>query len=91
MILNRFSGVFSGVKATYLLAVANLEILRLSQQGGVIKNHNDDLDYTSLLTSVFKYLESTNLSPDLHQCLTAIVHSAFDAALAWLVCLDITC
>lgn len=77
-------GNLSGVKATYLLAVANLEILRLSQQGGVIKNHNDDLDYTSLLTSVFKYLESTNLSPDLHQCLTAIVHSAFDAALAWL-------
>ncbi|KAG0561044.1 hypothetical protein KC19_9G032800 [Ceratodon purpureus] len=74
----------SGVKATYLLAVAFLEILRFSHRGGVIRKDSGDLEYTSLLTCVFKYLESPNLPNDLHQCLTAIVHCAFDAALTWL-------
>ena len=43
-------------------------------------------DPISLLTCVFKYLESPNLPNDLHQCLIAIVHRAFDASLTWLVC-----
>lgn len=74
----------SGVKATYLLVVAFLEILRFSLKGGVIES-SGDLDHISLLTCVFKYLESPNLPPDLYQCLTATVHCVFDAALTWLV------
>lgn len=42
-------------------------------------------DPISLLTCVFKYLESPNLPNDLHHCLIAIVHRAFDASLTWLV------
>lgn len=87
MNLSRFSCSALGVKATYLLAVASLEILRFSHKGGVIRRNSGNLDHISLLTCVFKYLESPNLPPDLHQCLTAIVRCVFDAALTWLVCL----
>jgi phosphatidylinositol 4-kinase len=74
----------SGVKATYLLAVAHLEILRFSHKGGVIERKSGDLDHISLLACVFKYLENPSLPPDLHQSFTAIAHCAFDAALTWL-------
>jgi len=86
MNLNPCNGFVSGVKATYLLVVAFLEILRFSNKGGAIKRSSGDLDHISLLTCVFKYLESPNLPPDLYQCLTATVHCVFDAALTWLVC-----
>lgn len=74
----------SGVKATYLLAVASLEILRFNHEGGVIRKDSGDVDFISLLTCIFKYLENPNLPNDLQQCLTAIAHCAFDAALTWL-------
>lgn len=73
------------MKATYLLAVAFLEILRFSHKGGVIKKDHGDVDFTSLLTCLFKYMECPNLPLDLHQCFTAIVHCAFDGAIIWLV------
>ena len=73
------------MKATYVLAVAFLEILRFGHKGGVIRKENGDLDFTSLMGCLFKYLECPNLPNDLHQCLTAIVHCAFDAALTCLV------
>lgn len=75
----------SGVKATYLLAVAFLEILRFNHKGGVIKKDSGNVDFTSLLTCLFKYMECPNLPLDLHQCFTAIVHCAFDGAIIWLV------
>lgn len=73
------------MKATYLLAVAFLEILRLSYRGGVFQKDGTDGEQISALTCAFKYLETPNLPSDLYQCLTAIVHRAFDAALTWLV------
>lgn len=79
-------GSVPGVKATYLLAVAHLEILRFSHKGGVIERKSGDLDHISLLACVFKYLENPSLPSDLHQSFTAIAHCAFDAALTWLVC-----
>ncbi|CAM6044662.1 unnamed protein product [Sphagnum compactum] len=74
----------SGVKATYLLAVAFLEILRLGHHGGLLVGTQLGVDQRSGLTCVFKYLEAPNLPSDLYQCLTAILHCAFNAALTWL-------
>lgn len=74
----------SGVKATYFLAVAFLEILRLNCNGGVLKDNTNEEKRRSALTCAFEYLEKPNLAPSVYQCLTAIVHRAFDASMAWL-------
>ncbi|KAL0348400.1 UNVERIFIED_CONTAM: Phosphatidylinositol 4-kinase alpha 1 [Sesamum angustifolium] len=74
----------SGVKATYLLAVAFLEIIRFSSDGGIL---NGDLSSTasrSAFNCVFEYLRSPNLMPAVSQCLTAIVNRAFETAIEWL-------
>lgn len=73
----------SGVKATFFLAVAFLEILRLNCNGGVLQSKTKE-EKRSALSCVFEYLEKPNLAPSIYQCLTAIVHRAFDASLAWL-------
>eukprot|EP00250_Pteridium_aquilinum_P018106 c23946_g1_i1 orf=664-6876(+) len=73
----------SGVKATFFLAVAFLEILRLNCNGGVLESKTRG-ERRSALSCVFEYLEKPNLAPSIYQCLTAIVHRAFDASLAWL-------
>ncbi|KAI5402557.1 phosphatidylinositol 4-kinase alpha 1 [Lathyrus oleraceus] len=72
----------SGVKATYLLAVAFLEIIRFSSNGGVL-NGGTTMDATrSAFTCVFEYLKTPNLMPAVFQCLTAIVHRAFETAVS---------
>ncbi|XP_057550570.1 phosphatidylinositol 4-kinase alpha 1 [Amaranthus tricolor] len=74
----------SGVKATYLLAVAFLEIIRFSSNGGIL---NGDLELTasrSAFSCVFEYLKTPNLAPAVFQCLTATVHQAFETAVSWL-------
>jgi hypothetical protein len=76
------------VKATYFLAVAFLEILRLNYNGGVLRHSTDGEKLESALTCVFEYLEKPNLAPSIYQCLVAIVHRAFDASMAWLVSTD---
>ncbi|XP_020219164.1 phosphatidylinositol 4-kinase alpha 1 isoform X2 [Cajanus cajan] len=74
----------SGVKATYLLAVAFLEIIRFSSNGGIL-NGGTIIDATrSAFTCVFEYLKTPNLMPAVFQCLTAIVHRAFETAVSWL-------
>ena len=73
------------MKATYFLAVAFLEILRLNHNGGVLKHGTKVEKLESALTCVFEYLEKPNLAPSIYQCLVAIVHRAFDASMAWLV------
>ncbi|KAL2653163.1 hypothetical protein R1flu_021291 [Riccia fluitans] len=74
----------SGVKATYLLAVAFLEVLRFQNCGGVMQNSSLEGEYTSALCFVFKYLETPSLTPAVQQCLVATVHQAFGAAMSWL-------
>ncbi|KAK1358712.1 1-phosphatidylinositol 4-kinase [Heracleum sosnowskyi] len=74
----------SGVKATYLLAVAFLEIIRFSSNGGILNCGPSSTDSRSAFSCVFEYLKSPNLMPAVFQCLTAIVHRAFSTALAWL-------
>ncbi|BBM99121.1 phosphatidylinositol 4-kinase A [Marchantia polymorpha subsp. ruderalis] len=74
----------SGVKATYLLAVAFLEVLRFKCCGGVMRFGSSEGEYTSALSFAFKYLETPNLTPAVHQCLVAIVQQAFIAAMSWL-------
>lgn len=71
--------------ATYLMAVAYLEVLRFKRSGGVIRSRFNR-EPTSALSFVFKYLETPSLSPPIHQCLVAIVHQAFNTAMLWLVC-----
>uniref|UniRef100_A0A0D6QSE9 1-phosphatidylinositol 4-kinase n=1 Tax=Araucaria cunninghamii TaxID=56994 RepID=A0A0D6QSE9_ARACU len=78
-------GTISGVKATYLLAVAFLEVVRFSCNGGLLKSDSSESKQSSAFTCVFKYLETPNLMPAVYQCLTAIVHRAFEAAMFWLV------
>lgn len=75
---------FSGVKATYLLAVAFLEILRFSGSGGVLSATLNKSN--SSFGCVFEYLLTPNLTPAVTQCLTAVVHRAFETMLSWLVC-----
>ncbi|KAL4281053.1 hypothetical protein GQ457_03G003850 [Hibiscus cannabinus] len=78
----------SGVKATYLLAVAFLEIIRFISNGGILNGGTSDS--TSLNASrsafscAFEYLKTPNLTPAVSQCLTAIVHRAFETAVSWL-------
>lgn len=77
-------GTVSGVKSTYLLAVAFLEILRFSRLGGVIRRQSPGEGHQSALSCMFQYLESPDLLPAVYQCLIAITHQAFDSALIWL-------
>ncbi|KAL3700638.1 hypothetical protein R1sor_018660 [Riccia sorocarpa] len=74
-------GTISGVKATYLLAVAFLEILRLTHRGGMLSKKDGS---KTALSCVFKYLESPDLLPVVQQCLSAVVQQAFSSALTWL-------
>ncbi|KAL2254732.1 phosphatidylinositol 4-kinase alpha 1 isoform X2 [Sesamum indicum] len=74
----------SGVKATYLLAVAFLEIIRFSSNGGILNGAPSSTASRSAFSCVFEYLRSPNLMPAVSQCLTAIVHQAFETALTWL-------
>lgn len=76
---------YVGVKATYLLAVAFLEIIRFSSNGGILNVHPNSTASRSSFSCVFEYLKSPNLVPAVSQCLTAIVHRAFETALSWLV------
>ncbi|KAG4159921.1 hypothetical protein ERO13_D02G202895v2 [Gossypium hirsutum] len=78
----------SGVKATYLLAVAFLEIIRFISNGGIL--NGDTSGGTSFTASrsafscAFEYLKTPNLMPAVSQCLTAMVHRAFETAVSWL-------
>ncbi|XP_051147386.1 phosphatidylinositol 4-kinase alpha 1-like isoform X2 [Andrographis paniculata] len=74
----------SGVKATYLLAVAFLEIIRFSSNGGILNGGPSSTASRSAFSCVFEYLRSPNLMPAVSKCLTAIVHRAFETAIAWL-------
>ncbi|KAL6963884.1 Phosphatidylinositol 4-kinase alpha 1 [Sarracenia purpurea var. burkii] len=74
----------SGVKATYLLAVAFLEIIRFSSNGGILNGDPSLTGPRSAFSCVFEYLKTPNLMPAVFQCLTAIVHQAFDTAVLWM-------
>ncbi|OIT04706.1 PREDICTED: phosphatidylinositol 4-kinase alpha 1 [Nicotiana attenuata] len=74
----------SGVKSTYLLAVAFLEIIRFSSNGGILSVGPSSTASRSAFSCVFEYLKSPGLTPAVSQCLTAIVHRAFETAVAWL-------
>ncbi|EPS69994.1 hypothetical protein M569_04764 [Genlisea aurea] len=74
----------SGVKATYLLAVAFLEIIRFSSNGGILNGGRSSTASQSAFSCVFEYLRSPNLMPAVSQCLTALVHQAFETAITWL-------
>ncbi|KAH6789341.1 Phosphatidylinositol 3- and 4-kinase family protein, partial [Perilla frutescens var. frutescens] len=74
----------SGVKATYLLAVAFLEIIRFSSNGGILNGSPKFIASRSAFSCAFEYLRSPNLMPAVSQCLTAIVHRAFETAITWL-------
>ncbi|XVF44922.1 hypothetical protein PTKIN_Ptkin02bG0162000 [Pterospermum kingtungense] len=74
----------SGVKATYLLAVAFLEIIRFSSNGGVLNGGTNLTASRSAFSCAFEYLKTPNLMPAVFQCLTAIVHRAFETAVTWL-------
>ncbi|OMO63448.1 hypothetical protein COLO4_32443 [Corchorus olitorius] len=74
----------SGVKATYLLAVAFLEIIRFSSNGGILNGGTSFTASRSAFSCVFEYLKTPNLMPAVFQCLTAIVHRAFESAVSWL-------
>ncbi|CAA6664833.1 unnamed protein product [Spirodela intermedia] len=74
----------SGVKATYLLAVAFLEIIRFRCNGGILSGDTGSLTSRSAFNCVFEYLRTPNLMPAVCQCLTAIVHRAFETAVSWL-------
>lgn len=76
---------FTGVKATYLLAVAFLEIIRFSSNGGILNGGTSLTASRSAFSCVFEYLKTPNLMPAVFQCLIAIVHRAFEAAVLWLV------
>lgn len=78
---------FTGVKATYLLAVAFLEIIRFSSNGGILNGGTVVTTSRSAFSCAFEYLKTPNLMPAVLQCLTAIVHRAFETAVSWLVCL----
>lgn len=74
----------SGVKATYLLAVAFLEVIRFSSNGGILNGGPELNASRSAFSCVFEYLKTPNLVPAVLQCLTAIVHQAFETAVSWL-------
>uniref|UniRef100_A0A1D1Y4R9 1-phosphatidylinositol 4-kinase n=1 Tax=Anthurium amnicola TaxID=1678845 RepID=A0A1D1Y4R9_9ARAE len=74
----------SGVKATYLLAVAFLETIRFNCNGGILSEGSGTIRAKSAFNCVFEYLRTPNLIPAVFQCLTAIVYRAFEAAVTWL-------
>ncbi|KAA8545952.1 hypothetical protein F0562_020597 [Nyssa sinensis] len=74
----------SGVKATYLLAVAFLEIIRFSSNGGILNGGLSLAACRSAFSCVFEYLKTPNLMPAVFQCLTALVYCAFETAVLWL-------
>ncbi|XP_042499214.1 phosphatidylinositol 4-kinase alpha 1-like isoform X2 [Macadamia integrifolia] len=76
--------LITGVKATYLLAVAFLEIIRFSSNGGILHGSTSLTASRSAFSCVFEYLKTPNLMPAVFQCLTAIVHRAFETAVSWL-------
>nr|XP_016436192.1 PREDICTED: phosphatidylinositol 4-kinase alpha 1-like [Nicotiana tabacum] len=76
--------MISGVKSTYLLAVAILEITRFCSNGGILSVPSSTASRTAFIC-VFEYLKSPGLKPAVSQCLTAIVQRAFETAVAWLV------
>lgn len=76
---------YIGVKATYLLAVAFLEIIRFSSNGGILNVGPTSTASRSAFSCVFEYLKSPNLMPAVSQCLTAIIYRAFETALGWMV------
>ncbi|KAL4615716.1 hypothetical protein ACB092_07G146600 [Castanea dentata] len=78
------TSTISGVKATYLLAVAFLEIIRFSSNGGILNGGTTVTASRSAFSCVFEYLKTQNLLPAVFQCLTAIVHRAFETAVLWL-------
>ena len=77
--------LFSGVKATYLLAVAFLEILRFSCNGGILSATSTLNKSNSAFSCVSENLLTPNLTPAVSQCLTAVVHRAFETVLSWMV------
>ncbi|KAG0451183.1 hypothetical protein HPP92_026558 [Vanilla planifolia] len=74
----------SGVKATYLLAVAVLETIRFSCNGGILPAESNSNAPRSAFSCVFEYLLTPNLMPSVFQCLKAIVYVAFETAVQWL-------
>ncbi|XP_010479560.1 PREDICTED: phosphatidylinositol 4-kinase alpha 1-like [Camelina sativa] len=74
----------SGVKATYLLAVALLEVIRFISNGGILNGGSSVSASRSAFSCVFEYLKSRNLNSAVSECLTAIVHRAFEVAVSWL-------
>ncbi|KAF8075645.1 hypothetical protein N665_1074s0001, partial [Sinapis alba] len=74
----------SGVKATYLLAVTFLEIIRFISNGGILNGDSSVSASRSAFSCVFEYLKTPNLTPAVSQCLTAIVHRSFETAVSWL-------
>lgn len=80
-----FSLAHTGVKSTYLLAVAFLEIIRFSSNGGILNVGPSSTASRSAFSCAFEYLKSPGLTQAVSQCLTAIVHRAFETAVAWLV------
>lgn len=81
---------FAGVKATYLLAVGFLEIIRFCSNGGILNGGTTIDAARSAFSCVFEYLKTPNLMPAVFQCLTAIVHRAFETAVSWLVGISFT-
>lgn len=73
------------MKATYLLAVAFLEIIRFSSNGGILNGGTSLASSRSAFSCVFEYLKTPNLVPAVFQCLMATVHRAFETAVSWLV------
>lgn len=74
-----------GVKATYLLAVTVLETIRFSCNGGILCGDSTSNTSRSAFNCVFEYLLTPNLMTAVFQCLKAIVYSAAEIALTWLV------
>lgn len=79
------------MKATYLLAVAFLEIIRFSSNGGILNGGGGVTASRSAFCCVFEYLKTPDLLPAVLQCLKAIVNRAFDTAVLWLVCPQSLC
>ncbi|KAI3753419.1 hypothetical protein L2E82_25471 [Cichorium intybus] len=73
----------SGMKASYLLAVALLEIIWFSSTSGILNCGPTSMACRSAFICAFEYLKSPNLSPDVFQCLMAIVYHAFETVLSW--------
>lgn len=73
------------MKATYLLAVAFLEMIRFSCNGGLLSADSQSETPRSAFSCVFEYLMTPNLMPAVIQCLKAIVHRAFETFVAWMV------